>query len=211
MNIKLKNKLINIAKKEIKTHDPSHDFAHAFRVLKNAEIISKKEKADIDIIIPASLFHDLIVYPKYLPESKFEHEESAEKAGCILEKIKEYPKNKIDMVKECIRTCSFSKGVKHIILEAQVLQDADGLEATGAVSIMRTFASSGNWGRPFYHLDDPFCKNRKADANKYSLDLFFVRLLKVHDRMYTQTAKKISLRRTKFLRKFLDELKDELS
>lgn len=210
MNKQLKDKLIKIAEKEIKTHDPSHDFSHAMRVLNNAEKIAKKEKADLDVIIPAALFHDVIVYPKYKPESKFEHDESAEKAGKILSKIKEYPNKKIELVKECIRTCSFSKGIKHEILEAQVLQDSDGLEATGAVSIMRTYGSSGNWSRPFYNLDDPFCKKRKPDAGKYALDLFYVRLLKVKERMYTKTAKRIAKERTDFLRIFLKELEKEL-
>lgn len=212
MNNELRSKLIDIAKKEIKTHDPSHDFSHALRVLKNAEMIAQKEGADMDVVVPASLFHDLIVYPKHLPGSKFEHQQSADKAEYILKEIQEYPKEKIDIVKICISTCSFSKAIKHTLLEAQVLQDADGLEATGAIAIMRTFASSGHWNYPFYDVDDPFCINREPDlySKKYALDLFFVRLLKVQDRMYTQMAKEMAIKRTKFVRLFLNELNIEL-
>ena len=63
---------------------------------------------------------------------------------------------------------------------------------------------------PFYHPIDPFCKNRNPDAHAYALDLFFVRLLKIVERMHTKTAKIIAKRRTKFLQDFLKEFKLEL-
>ena len=96
------------------------------------------------------------------------------------------------------------------MLESQIVQDADGLEATGAISIMRTFATTGQMNRPFYNPVDPFCKTREPDAMKNALDLFYERLLRVTERMHTKTAKKISTRRTAFLRKFLKELDLEL-
>jgi uncharacterized protein len=209
MNNKLKNNLINIAKEKISNTDVSHDFEHALRVLINAEMITKEEKADFDIIVPAALFHDLIVYPKDHPEKHKSQEESAELTEKILNKIPEFPK-KIKKIKTCILECSFSKGIIPKLLESKILQDADGLEATGAISIMRTYSSTGQMKRPFYNSRDPFCKNREADSTEFALDLFYTRLLKVEARMHTKKAKEIAKRRTNFLRQFLKELELEL-
>jgi uncharacterized protein len=207
MNNKLKNKLIKIAQEKISNDDASHDLEHALRVLANAERIAKEEKADLDIIVPAALFHDLIVYPKNHPEKQ---EESAELAAKILDKITEFPKKKIEKIKICILECSFSKGIVPKLLESKILQDADGLEATGAISIMRTFSSTGQLKRPFYHPKDPFCDKREPESSCFALDLFYTRLLKVEARMHTKKAKEIAKRRTVFLRQFLKELELEL-
>lgn len=150
----LKNTLINIAKKHQVKGDPSHDFQHVLRVMNLATEISKRESADLDVIIPASLFHDVVVYRKDTKESKMESEESAEVARGILNNIKKYPKRKIEKVLTCIQECSFSKKIKPFLLESKILQDADRLEATGAIAIMRTFSSGGQMQRPFYDLHE---------------------------------------------------------
>lgn len=95
MNLQLKEKLINIAKDEISSEDVSHDFEHSYRVLMNAEELVKKEGGDLDIVIPAALFHDVITYPKNQVNSYNSQIASAEKAGKILADIIEYPKDKI--------------------------------------------------------------------------------------------------------------------
>ncbi len=205
----LHEKLIDIACKRIPNNDPSHDIEHTLRVLANALRIAEAEDADEDIIIPAALFHDIITYPKNDPRSVNAQEESSLLAKEILEGLSEFPQAKIASVTEAIRLCSFSKGVVPDQLEAKVLQDADGLEATGAISIMRTYASTGQMKRPFYHPTDPFATSRPVDAKSFPLDLFFERLLKVEERMHTPTAKSIAQRRTAFLHKFLDEFRLE--
>lgn len=210
MNEELKDKLLSTVRKRITDEDPSHDFEHTLRVMNNAEEIARKENADLDIVIPAALLHDIVNYPKNDPRSRNASDESAEVAGKILRKVKGYPKSKIGRVQLAIRSCSFSKGIAPKLLEAKILQDADGLEATGAISVMRTFSSTGSMKRLFYDPNDPFCENREPDDLKYAIDLFFTRLLKVKERMHTKTAKKIAERRTNFLKKFLKELRLEL-
>lgn len=210
MTQELKNQLLKIAKEKISDADVSHDFEHALRVLSNAEKISETEGGDLDIIIPAALFHDLVVYPKDHPEKHKSQEESAELCQAILSDIKDFPQEKIEAIKTCILECSFSKGIVPESLESKIIQDSDSLEATGAISIMRTYSSTGQMRRPFYDPNDPFCENREPDASLYGLDLFYQRLLKVIDRMHTKTAKKIAGRRTLFLTEFLNELKLEL-
>ena len=207
----LKNQLIEIAKKKIGAEDISHDFSHAERVLESVELIAKHETADLEILIPAAIFHDIIIYPKNDPRSKNAQDESAVFARKILNEIEDYPKEKISKVEYAIKTCSYSKNIKHKTIEAKILQDADSLEACGAISIMRTFASTGQMKRVFYNDKDPFCENRKPDAKKYAIDLFYNRLLLVKNRMYTKTARKIAERRTEFLQLFIEELKIELN
>lgn len=212
MNKKLKEKIISFARKYNK-NDPSHDFEHALRVLHLSEKIAEKEekgKADLDILIPAALFHDVIVYRKDISRSKREEDESAELAGKELKKLKEYPEDKISKVQTCIRQCSFSKGITPKLFEAKILQDADRLKATGAVSIMRTFSSCGQMNRRFYDPQDPFRKNGLSPGSYFGLDLFYDRLLVVGGKMHTQYARKLAKRRTEFLRSFLKELKNEL-
>ena len=210
MNRKLRDRLIEIAKKKIPNTDVSHDFEHALRVLTNAERIAKTEKWDLDIIIPSALFHDVVVYQKNHPDSHRSQEESAIVAENILNWFDEFPKKKIEKIKTCILECSFSKGIIPKTLEWKILQDADGLEATGAISIMRTYSWTWQMKNPFYNSEDPFCKNHIPNPLRFGLDLFYQRLLKVTDRMHTKTAKKIAKRRTDFLIKFLKEFKLEL-
>jgi len=210
MNKDLRKRLIEIAKHKISNEDASHDFAHALRVLSNAERIAKEEGGDPDVIVPAALFHDLVVYQKDHPKTAQSQIESAREAEKILNAVRPFPKRKIKHVKTCIMECSFSKGIVPELLESKIMQDADGLEATGAISIMRTYSSTGQMKRPFYHQDDPFCEHRQPDDTRYALDLFYTRLLKVKDRMYTKTAQRIAKRRTAFLRDFLKEFRREL-
>ena len=209
MNKKIESKLIKIVQQKQTKIDPSHDINHVLRVFKLAQEIGKTEKADLDVLIPAALFHDIIVYKKNHPKSKNETNESAEYAKNVLKKVKNYPQNKIERVVVCIRQCSFSKGIRPDLLESKILQDADRLEATGAISIMRTFSSGGQMNRPFYDPIDPFCKNGHIDFRS-GLDLFYKRLLIVEKGMHTKIAKKIAKRRTVFLKNFLAELKIEL-
>ncbi len=207
----LKNRLLVIAEKKMVSNDPSHDFLHAKRVLMLAENICKKEGGDMEIILPAALFHDAVIYPKNDPRSKLAPEESAKFIAGELRDIGGYPKEKIEKVVTIIKECSFSKGTIPSSLESKILQDADRLEVTGAISIMRTFASTGQMSRAFYHYEDPFAKKRTPDSFTYGLDLFYTRLLKVGKMMNTKTAKNMAKRRTKFLKDFLTELKLELS
>lgn len=206
----LEKLLFAISEKRMTKEDVSHDINHIWRVLSAAKKIGKKEKADLEVLIPAALFHDIIVYPKYDKRSLTETDESAAFAERILLKVKGYPKHKIEKVKTSILQCSFRKGIVPDLLESKILQDADRLEATGAVAIMRTYSSTGQWKRIFYDPVDPFAKNRKTNGSNYALDLFYERLLVVGSKMHTKTAKTMAKRRTAFLKQFLSEFAKEL-
>lgn len=210
MSLTLREKFINKAKKIISNQDPSHDFNHVFRVLKMAEKISLEEGGNLDVIVPAALFHDIVNYPKNHPKRLFSSIESADWTKNVLIKEFKYKEGLANQVHKTIENCSFTKGIIPDFLEGKILQDADSLEATGAISIMRTFSSGGIMKKAFYSQKDPFCDIRKPDDMKYSLDLFFTRLLVVSNRLHTKTAKKIAQKRDIFLNRFLKELKREL-
>jgi uncharacterized protein len=205
----LEKRLICIAKRRLPKDDPAHDIAHALHVLHNAKLIAKEEHVDMEVIIPAALFHDIVNYPKDSPRALRAPDESAVATRRILKGIN-YPRAKIKDVETAISSCSFNKGVEPTLSAAKIIQDADGLEATGAISIMRTFSTSGAMNRPFYSFEDPFCARRKPQDLRYGLDLFYTRLLVIEGRMHTKTAKRIAHRRTEFLKEFLSELKGEL-
>lgn len=207
---RIEKNLIRICKERMGNTDPSHDIYHAIRVLNTVKYIKEIEGGDLEILVPSAIFHDVICYPKNHPKSKLSTKESAEFAVDILEKLDYYPKEKIEKVYKAIRECSFSKGIIPEFLEGKILQDADMLESTGIISIMRTFSSTGQMKKSFYHPEDPFCKSRKPNGKEYALDLFYSRLLIVKDRMHTETAKKIAVQRTKVLYDFLRNFEKEL-
>jgi uncharacterized protein len=203
----LRELLVGKAKEMINAEDVSHDFNHAMRVLYNAELIAGVEGGDLEVIVPAALFHDAVAYPKNDPRAIFSAKDSAESAEKILLSIHFYNQSKIPAVKHAILAHSFSSGVMPETIEAKIVQDADRLEATGAVSIMRTFASSGQMKRVFYNPEAPFVS---SDKRQYSLDLFYDRLLKVGNLMNTYTARELARKRVDFLYAFLEQLKEEI-
>jgi uncharacterized protein len=206
----MKQKLINLAKKYLSNDDPSHDIHHALRVLKNAEIISEKEGGDLEIIWPAALFHDIVNYPKNSPKAKYSSRDSAVVTEKILRQLEFYPQEKISSVVKVIVEHSQSNGFKPSSLESKIIQDADRLECTGAIAIMRTFCSTGQMRKTFYHEIDPFCKKRMPDKNNYAIDLFYDRLLKISEGMNSLTSKQIAKSRMNFLLLFLEQLKREI-
>src|SRR3972149_2845027 len=84
----------------------------------------------------------------------------------------------------------YSKGMVPRTLEGKVLQDADRLDALGAIGIARTFAVGGAEKRPFYNKDDPFCHKRSPNDQEWALDHFYKKLLLLEKKMNTKTAKK---------------------
>lgn len=206
----LKGMLVAEAQKSISNQDPSHDIQHCMRVLHNCEKIAKEEWWDMEILLPAALFHDVVNYAKDDPRSKYASDESAERTKKLLESISLYPQEKIQWVWYAIKQCSYSKNLPHDTLESKILQDADFLESVWAISIMRTFCSSWTLWRQFFNLDDPFCESREPSPLSYSFDLFPQRLLKVQERMLTNTGKKLWQQRTDFLHIFMQQVKREI-
>ena len=209
MNDKMIETLLDEAERHLIGSDVAHDLLHLKRVMRNAVYIAEREGADLEVVIPAAIFHDIVTYRKDDERSRHAQADSAKLASIVLRKLG-FPQEKVEKITYTIEVCSFTKGIVPTTIEAKVVQDADMLEAVGAIAIMRTFASNGAMRKPFYDENDPFCERRKPEPNRYALDLFPQRLLVIKDRVHTRTAKKIVEKRTRFLNLFMGELRQDL-
>ena len=195
--------------KEITDNDSAHDFDHVMRVYKNAQKICKKEKANEKLVLCSVLLHDIISYPKSDKRSKMSSTESAKKSKIILKQY-DFSNDEILIISDAIRDHSFSQNKTPESIVGKILQDADRLDAIGAIGIARVFATSGSLNRPFYNIDDPFCAKRNPDDNLWAVDHFFNKLLKLEFMMNTKSGKIEAKKRTKVLKIFLKELKNEV-
>jgi uncharacterized protein len=197
-------------KKVLEGRDPAHDFQHIMRVYKNAELIGKKENADLEVLLLAVLLHDLVVYPKGSAKTSKSADDSADLAEKWLQRYG-YPKDKIDKISYCIRTHSYSKRLVPATLEGKILQDADRLDALGAIGIARTFSVGGSEKRSFYNPDDPCWKSgRELNDRDWTLDHFQTKLLKLKKSMHTKTARKMAQERARFMELFIKQLQKEI-
>ena len=189
--------------------DSAHDFEHIMRVYKNAKKICKTEKANQKLVLCAALLHDIVSYPKSDKRSKNSALESAKKAEKILKKYS-FSDDEIHVISEAIKEHSFSQNKTPKTIEGKILQDSDRLDAIGAIGLARVFATGGSLKRPFYNLDDPFCKNRTPDDKVWTLDHFYKKLLKLESLMNTKSGKLEAKRRTIILKDYLKQLKQEI-
>ena len=194
---------------KIMDNDPAHDFEHVMRVYHNAQKITKKESANQKLVLTAALLHDIVSYPKSSKRSKLSSVESAKKSKSILKKYA-FSNEEIGIICDAIEDHSFSQNRIPRTIEGKILQDADRLDALGAIGIARVFATSGSLNRPFYNIDDPFCSKRNPNDNLWAIDHFFNKLLKLESMMNTKSGKIEAKKRTKVLKEFLKQLKNEI-
>jgi uncharacterized protein len=205
-------KVIDLLKKQVKQkmkNDPAHDFNHIMRVYKNAQKLCKRERANEKLVLTAVLLHDIISYSKSDKNSTLSSTKSAQQAKKILKNL-DYDSKEIQIISDAIRDHSFSRGKTPQTLEGKILQDADRLDAIGAIGIARVFAVGGSEKRSFYNTDDPFCKVRMPDDKTWTLDHFYQKLLKLESLMNTRAGRIEAKKRTQVLKIFLSELKREL-
>ncbi|WP_268541055.1 HD domain-containing protein [Candidatus Nitrosotenuis cloacae] len=200
--------LHDYVRKRIK-NDPAHDFEHVMRVYSNAKKIAESEGADLRLVLTAVLLHDIVSFPKSDRRSKTASLKSAAAAKKILPKY-DYTVREIKIICDAIRDHSFSRNKTPETLEGKVLQDADRLDAIGAIGIARTFAVGGGEGRPLYNKIDPFCLRRKPDDKAWTVDHFYRKLLLLEKKMNTASAKKEAKRRISIMERFLADLGREI-
>lgn len=169
----------------------SHGLDHVERVVALCERIGREEHADMAILIPAALLHD-IARPLEKERGIPHEEEGARIAGEYLASIG-YDPSRIPGICAAIRTHRFRSAEIPRTPEAQVLSDADKLDALGAVGIARTFMRAGEHGTT---MDDGIAH-------------FHEKLLKLPDLMYTRTARELAAERRLFLERFLNQLREE--
>lgn len=201
--------LLELAKSKYINGDPGHDYAHILRVKRICEEIGKSEKANLETLIPAAILHDIVNLPKDSPDRINASQMSANESKFILEQA-DFKEPEITIIRDIITEHSYSLGKKPSSLESAVLQDADKLDAIGAIGIMRAVTCGCRLGASYYDLSEPFPKSRDLDDKVFTIDHFYTKLFKLADKMNTNAGKIEAKRRLAFMNAFLDQLVSEI-
>lgn len=191
------------------TDDPAHDWLHVRRVAASARVIAGADGADRAVCVTAALLHELFNHPKGHPESRRSGEVCAGHARALLREHGA-PEGFVEAVGYAIAVHPFSLGVTPTTLEARVLQDADRLDALGAIGLARCFATCAAMRRPFYEEGDPFCERRAPDDRLWGIDHVYAKLLKLRDGMHTATGRAMAARRGEVIERYMDDLRAEI-
>lgn len=205
------NKIKQYVQEVCENDSTGHDWWHIERVYNNAMLINEKEQADKDILTIIVLMHDLY-------DHKFYNGNIVEKLKDTLNQLqvnKYIPEEDIQNIIYSCANLGYSSNIvekKELSKEGKIAQDADRLDALGAIGIARTFAYGGKKGRLIYNPKD----NKLVNENEYaekgsntSISHFYDKLLKIKDLMNTDSAKKIAIERHKYLENYLQEFFDE--
>ncbi|WP_104735008.1 HD domain-containing protein [Hanstruepera ponticola] len=203
---------IDFVKKELKDAEGGHDWFHIERVYKNALNIGRHESVDLEVVQLGALLHDIAdskfhdgdetIGPKKAREFLFQQNVSSEV---------------IEHVVKIIANMSFSKSLdKNIIFaspELEVVQDADRLDAIGAIGIARAFNYGGFKDRAIY--DPEITPNLNLSKAEYknstapTINHFYEKLLLLRDKMNTKTGKRLAENRHKFMMHYLEQFYSE--
>jgi len=189
--------------------DPAHDLNHVLRVVKTAKALCQLEQAKLAVILPAAYLHDCFSFAKNHPDRKQSSQKAADKAIEFLISI-DYPATYLDEIHHAITAHSYSANIKPQTLEAEIVQDADRLDALGAIGIARCLQVGTNLATPLYNQDDSFCKHRAPDDRNYTIDHFYAKLFNLSDTMNTASAKAEGEQRSAFMRQYLQQLAAEV-
>jgi len=200
---------------EVPVDDLSHDAAHLRRVYDWSLRLAPEAGADLDLAGAAALVHDLVSVPKDAEERPLAGERSAASAVTLLEQVG-YSGGEITSITAAVRTSNWSRGLPPSGPLGQVLQDADRLDAIGAVGIARTFACAQTMvsrGRrmSLYHHDDPLARHRPPEEQRFALDHFQTKLLRLAEGMHLPSARREAARRHRRMVSFLEGLAEELA
>ena len=206
-NQNLINDTIAFVKKELENAEGGHDWFHIERVYKNAVLIANGENCDILIVQLGALLHDIA-------DSKFHDGDETvgpKKARLFLES-KNVSENTITHVVNIIENISFKGGhetKKFSSLELDIVQDADRLDAIGAIGVARTFNYGGFKNRAIYNPEIKPNLNMSKEEYKNSdaptINHFYEKLLLLKDKMNTKTGKEIAAQRHDFMELFLNQ------
>lgn len=209
--MELINKTIELVKEKLEGTESGHDWFHIERVWKLSLKIQEKEGGDRLIIELAALLHD-IADPKF-------HNGDETIASRIVQEFlseQEVDSETIEKVIFIIENMSFKNrddAPANLPLELKIVQDADRLDAIGAIGIARTFNFGGYKNNLMYHPDiEPKLNQTKEQykkSNGTTINHFYEKLLLLKDLLNTETAKKIANHRHQFMLQFLDEFYKE--
>lgn len=194
---------------QVMSGDPAHDLSHVSRVVASALRLTEAEGGELAVTIPAAWLHDCVTVAKDSPLRKQASRLAAKEALRFLQSI-EYPAEWLPRIAHAIEAHSFSANIPAQTIEAKIVQDADRLEAVGAIGIARCFLTGGSMGTPLYDPSDPFANDRELDDKQFTLDHFYMKLFKLVDTMQTDAGRAEAVRRTQYMQEFLQRLADEI-
>lgn len=207
------SKTIDFVKEELKNAEGGHDWFHIERVFKNAILISKDEKADVFVVSLAALLHDIA-------DAKFHNGDETigpKKASNFLHNL-QVDNGVIAHVINIINHMSFKNEFTNESspinsIEFQIVQDADRIDAIGAIGIARCFNYGGFKNRALY---DPeirpnltMTKEEYKKSNAPTINHFYEKLLLIKDKMNTKTGKEIAEKRHQFMELYLSQFYNE--
>ena len=210
-NQEILDKTVEHVKQTLKGQEASHDWWHIERVWVMAKRLALEEHADLFVVELAALLHDIA-------DAKFHNGDGTVGPRVTqewLEKL-QLQKKIVESVVSIVANQSYSSSLeqkKELSLEGKVVQDADRLDALGAIGIARTMAYCGGRGHPIYDPTDPpkqFSSTqayRKAKSS--SINHFYEKLLLLKDKMNTKTAKQIAKHRHEYMEQYLQEFYSE--
>lgn len=185
-----------------------HGFDHTERVYKNSLKISDGENVDMDIVKTAALLHDVARFKENKDSSICHAEEGARMAEDILKEFS-FPNEKIKHVCDCIVTHRYSKKLKAETREAEILQDADRLDALGAIIISRVFVRCGKRGVPIYDSDVSVSENYDGSVAT-AINHFYEKSFRITPETFkTVKAREIAKGRYDFVKEFVDRFEKE--
>lgn len=205
--LRIINNTISFVKKELAGAEGGHDWFHIERVYKNARLITQTEKADALIVSLAALLHDIA-------DSKFTggDESIGPRKARVFLQSQNLPENQINHIVKIIENISFKGGnfnQNFNSIELQIVQDADRLDAIGAIGIARTFNYGGYKNRQIYNPEIPPNLNMTPEEYKAStaptINHFYEKLLLLKEMMNTQIGKKLAENRHQFMLDFLNQ------
>lgn len=205
-------------------NDPSHDFAHVERVWKNAVHLARKEPAKLDMLVVhlAALFHDAVDFKYDFDKTKSLEQIARERLAEFFDAEQVTPEQR-ERVLKIVLNLSWRKeledtqGTIEYFDEMRVVQDADRLDAIGAVGVARCFAFSGAKMRPFYLADRPPIANmtheqynRQTVLNESTaVNHFYEKLLLIKEKMKTEEGKRLAEQRHTYMLTFLEQFNME--
>lgn len=189
--------------------DPGHDINHVKRVVKSALQFAQQEGADMAVVLPAAWLHDCVQVAKNSPQRSQASQLSAQRAIELLNQWG-YDEQYFDDIAHAITAHSYSANIACETLAAKVVQDADRMDALGAIGIARTFLVGATFGNPLTFHEDPFCYHRTPDDQAAIVDHFYTKLLKLKDSFHTRAAEQEAIKRHDFMVSYLQQLENEL-
>lgn len=184
--------------------DGAHDINHLHRVWRVAQaLLAEYPEADALVVQAACYLHDIVNLPKNHPD-RSRASQLAARTACEKLAAAGFPSDKLDGVAHAIAAHSFSASITPTTIEAMIVQDADRLDALGAVGLARLFYTAGRMGSAFAHAADPLGAQRELDDRAFALDHIELKLARLPACMQTVAGRKLGEARLEWVRAYRD-------